>query len=324
MVVKGTIKVSTHGIGTVALDPTTIKTEGGAPAPRLTIPLVIAMYPRPVEEQLAIMRLSAALHLRGDMSAPFVETRMEEDFSCRSLNYVYEHHVNVSFSLTPQKAAHLDRCYHEGDASHPMFTLALSGPVVWLYQTGNTYDAEGRRSPVDSPWPNSMGLWSQIAWFWESRWDSLGFSIPVETWTTQVLPGWGLDRYRLLELRFPNIVDSNGETITRQWDRALDAYRHGRYSDAIGHLRGILNTVNKEFGASKGTPLASIVGHGRHWSEDDSRRKLLDEVWKGLTIITNKEIHPEDGVTHEWSVNDCRWLFLMVTSTLEYLGAKAR
>ena len=57
------IRVSNMGVGKVRLDPAEIRGEGGEHDPRLVIPIKVELYQQSPEHQIAILRLSAPLHL---------------------------------------------------------------------------------------------------------------------------------------------------------------------------------------------------------------------------------------------------------------------
>lgn len=321
MVVSGTVHVNHQGVGKVVLDPAAIMGSGDALSRYLEVPLVVSMHPQPEDHQLAVSSMTAELHVGTNHghSPPFATTTVDfmRGFNCRSATRSEsEHHVQLLFPLTSEKIAYLDRHRHEAaGAQQAFFTIALEGSVVWMRHTGNVLGAIG-----EGDWPGHVGPWSEVIWFWYSQWDALTFRISTETWTTAILPKWDLDRYRILEVEFPQIRGLD-EPLAVQWDRALTAYNQGRYADAVGHLRGILNAINQELNARKGRPIADIIRDHRKWVSNDVRHPLLDGVWKGLINATNTELHPESGMSPNWTATDCRWLFLLVTANLDYLGS---
>ncbi len=57
------IRISHQLVGKVRLDPAEIKGEGGEYDPRLVIPIKVELYQQANKHQIAIVRLSASLHL---------------------------------------------------------------------------------------------------------------------------------------------------------------------------------------------------------------------------------------------------------------------
>lgn len=319
MIATGSVKVGIHLVATVTVDPTDIMGAGGTLSPHLVIPTTITMLHQSDDHQTALPQIHAELFDSPHSAVPLTHTALPLDFRRRSVQGGHDYHVQLSFPLTPGQAEHLDARRHSSNGSEVTFYLRLTGPLAWLRHTGNSASPSGESSLGEGGWPTSMGLWSDVAWFWESDWQCLKFAIPVETWTIAILPKWDLDRYRLVEVAFPAVSEPGQEHLARQWDRAWSAYTNGRYADAIGHLRGILNVVNRQLQATKQKPLATVMANRRAWGVTDPRRESLDRVWESLLRITNSELHPEDDAP-EWTVSDCRWLLHLVASTLDYLA----
>jgi len=72
----------------------------------------------------------------------------------------------------------------------------------------------------------------------------------------------------------------------------------------------------KHYGSTSKRRIADIVGDGRGWPAGDSRRDLLDTLWKKIGDVANAPHHPEGDVNAEiFNADDAR-LVLMLTATL--------
>ncbi len=105
--------------------------------------------------------------------------------------------------------------------------------------------------------------------------------IDPSVWIKNVLPGFGIDNARLIEVAFPPGLPDIGNAA-KIFDDAQHAYHGHRYEECIGKCRGIIRAWNKALGASSKEHLAELVGNSQRWPTDDPRRSLLDSVWQAL------------------------------------------
>lgn len=318
MVVERSVCIGNQIVGTVSVDPFTVRGIGGPIAPRLVVPLRIALHPQTADHQLAVLRLDARLHAGEGHDVVLAERSLSlaQGMHCRSVNTPNTHHIEIDFSLSPHQVAYLEKSRHRADGMAPQFTLELIGPLVWLSHTGNTVGLDEKTSTLgEGGWSASVGLWSEVAVFWNSQWANVTFPVSNDTWIEQILPAWGIDRYRVMEVQFPE----SDASIAKQWDRAWSAYQSGHYADSVSSLRGIFALVNKSLGATKQRRVADVIGQRHNWAPDDVRHRLLDNLWQSLKDCFNTELHPEGGQSLEWTADDAQLLLTLVSSLVQYV-----
>jgi len=170
-----------------------------------------------------------------------------------------------------------------------------------------------------SPWDMNLGLYSEVLPFWDSRIDVTLIQVEQSRWVTDVLPGLGYNRIRLLEMTFPPPLPGHTSAVA-QFDKAKRALDERRYGDCILGCRGLLNMWERQLGATAKKRIAEVVAADGAWPEGDIRRDLLDTLWKEVGDVANAPHHPEEDVNAEiFEGRDAR-LVLMLTATLsEYL-----
>jgi hypothetical protein len=276
------------------VDPGTIRSGGGAYEPRLIIPVSIGMHTRPAEEMLALLQLRAQLHdgainsLNTKIGAP-VTVNLIDGMRCRSLpTGQYEDRIELDFLLTAASVSRLEAARRQTAPGGQFMHLSLQGTAAWLGQT------HGQSGEVSNPNPleTTLGLHSPLSVFWTSGIDALSIGVDPTVWVSNVLPGLGVNRVRLVEVQLPPTLPDG--TAASKWDEANDAYHLQKYDDCIAHCRSVIRSWNKDLGATKQNHLAAVVAERSGWTDDDPRRGLLDAVWQGLIDVANAPHHDED------------------------------
>jgi hypothetical protein len=326
---EGDIKVGlSRTVGRIRVDPGMIRGEAGPLEPRLVIPTKIEMYPRPASEMLALIRLTGMLHV-GDSNNPATQVGLPatvdllRGMNARSIPHGPSTHVvDLRIQLSIYAVHRLEAARHaviDGDFT---LTLRLDGPVVWIRNTrGEARTAPGQPPAVDAndPFKMQFGLHSDLSVLWTTEIDQLRLQIDQSVWINNVLPGFGIDNVRLVQVVLPPDLPDIGNAA-KIFDDAQRAYHGKRYEDCIGKCRGIIRAWNKQLSATNKQHLAELVGNAQKWPEDDPRRMLLDSIWQALLGAGNVAHHPEDrAAAYEPTAHDARLHLMMTALVSEYL-----
>ena len=293
---KQQITVSQRIVGSMWVDGGAIRGDGGVLQPQLVVPLTIEMGPMPEEAMVAVVwvrgRLLTDRTPGATQIAKPVAELLVDGFPARSLPAAAnDHTVDLRVFLTPAEVAALENHRHVSPADPFVLYLGVDVVVAGM-RTHNSFTPGV--TPEPSPWHQQFGLLSEVMPFWNTRVEPLWISIEQTTWIRQVLPALGHDASRLIEIDFPQALP-NHPGAAAEWDKARRAFDEGRYGDCVGECRDLLAMWKKQFGATKDTPVADVVGARRGWFEQDGRRGFVDSIWKAAIDITNARITRRAG-----------------------------
>jgi hypothetical protein len=134
-----------------------------------------------------------------------------------------------------------------------------------------------------------------------------------------VIPGLGLDRLRLIEIRVPSPGGSLPGAVVSLFDAARRDYDDGRYRECIQKCRDVRHAVEQYLGATgQNNTVADQVAARLALPPNDPRHALIDQTWQGLAALTSQAHH----IAHLdlSSVADARAALLLTASLLDYLG----
>jgi hypothetical protein len=312
------------------MDPARLRGEGGPLDPCLVVPIKVRMHPQPAEHQLALVWLSGRLMLGPDTSGEQLGSTvgmnlMNQGFPCRSVpGAPNENGVELRFHLAPAQVSKLEEARHAASPGRFILRVALDGVTAWMRHTGNSMQGvDGTSTLGEDGWPTTMGMFTDLSYFWYTKIGPLRVQVEPSSWVDKVLPGWGLDHVRLVEMSLPPALPEHGD-VARQFSRALRDLDLGRYDDSIAACRGVKNAWEKELGANKKHPVAQILAEKQGWPENDPRRKLLDQAWQGLWFVVNPPHHPEWEQDFRPSHADARFCLLLTAILSEYLDSLRR
>lgn len=203
---KQSILVGNHSVGTVGVDGGGVSGDGNPSTPQLSIPVSIQMHTTPAESMVAVIGLCARLSSESTPSpaatvCPPTTALLASGFPVRSLpTGTLEHTVVMRFFLAAEQVAALER--HRHDSSGDVFTLYLHVELV----VGGLITHNQMNPGVDTektPWDFQFGMFSQVLPFWNVQVQPVIVAIEQSKWIRDVLPGFGHDRVRLMEMRFP-------------------------------------------------------------------------------------------------------------------------
>jgi len=308
-------------IGRARGDVANIRGEGGASSPRLVVPVIIEMFPRPATHQVALLRLTASLHTNQNVQpesrlGPLVGVDLVEGMPCTSTPHPpHPHTVEFRFDLTPAMTNRFEELRHS-NSTHGRFAFYLNlAPIAaWLRETGNVAP-----SNVGQVWPSDAGLFSLASLFWTSRIDPLRVEVETSLWIERVLPRWGLDHIRLVEINLPRTdPGTTGESgAAALFDKARHEFDAQRYSNCVVACRGVQNFLEIALGATRDHTVAEVMQERRGWGSKDARVACLDKVWQGLDILVNAASHPERGQPIDSA--DARFCLHLTAILAEYI-----
>ena len=147
--------------------------------------------------------------------------------------------------------------------------------------------------------------------------------IEPTTWARAVLPGLGVQSSRWVELRIPGPLPDSAP-LRAGFDSATRSLSSGAVngpSECVAACRAILAAWEQHLGASSkdGSRVADQIGTRCSWAPGDPRRKWLDEVWKGMHVLSDDAHHPENQVA-AIDYQTARALLLQVATVSDYLA----
>lgn len=306
------------GVGQIEVDSSQVRAENVAGESRLVIPAIIHLHPRPSNQQLAILYLLASVHLdEVAFSTSQIGPRIRLDPDgigswATGPKAPTIHHVEVGLPISQSAIEHLDQRRHAHRTGSVEVYLKLGGQLAWLRWTGNDMQQrlEGRGKAKQEILPDSEGLYSEVLPFWTQRIDTMRLEIDPLTWVEGLLPHFGLERSRFIEVPF-------GPALTPSFNRARQALDARRYLEAIQHCRPVIHAWEGDLGAGRAHPVAAVLGDKERWAPADPRKACLDHLWKALHALTDAAHHPEEGMTFTHS--DAQLAVLLTAVTSNYL-----
>jgi len=237
------IKLHEMPIGKVRLDPTEVRGEGGEYNPRLVIPIKIELGPQPQGHQIAIIRLSASLHL-GENPDPDNQFASKVDYNliynismCSRPVGVSPYSKNLHFNLTHAQLKALEGIRHE---QGKILYLYLEPVIVWNMHTGNTtevVDGEVVSTQKEGGWSQHVGAFSYLALFWFPKIEKLRLDLAVMNWAEKIFPGVGYDYFRLIEVKLPVSDVLVPMDAVEHFKEAKKDYDKGAHPDSIMKCR---------------------------------------------------------------------------------------
>ena len=304
-------------VGNVTVDPSKIKGVGSWYNPYLHIPIKIEMYGRKEGEHIALIRLSASLHLKEtiDISNQFGD-RVSYDLLYNMPNRSTvatkpaESQAQLLFSLTHEQIKQLDDIRRT--PGNDLF-LHLEPIVVALRQTEQAVLTLGEQRA-------NVSLLSDFAYYWLSRIEALRIQTAEMKWVDSIFPGIGYDRYRLVEVSLPTSDILVPKEAIEYFQRAKKYYDEGSNPECLRESRLALEEIEKHLkvqGHKLGTAITKKLG----WHDQPElteQAKFLDNTWVGLYMLANAASHTPS--TKSLLPADAHTGFLSIAVMLEYLG----
>lgn len=244
--------------GQVAVDANRTAGEGGPTDPRLVLQLHITLNPPPGEAIWALTELVCSLHLttpafEGSQIGQAATLNRMAGFPWRvGPGAPAEITVQMRLPLTQGIVAQLEQRRQQHLEHAFTAYLRLQPTLAWLEQTGNLVPEEFGDHPFRH---QQMGPFSRLAYFWYAQAGELLVQVPASVWVQQVLPGFGLDRKRMVEITLPEAGFLPAEIIG-YFDTARRHLDLGNYRESMAACRDVRNAVSYIWGPRECIQLA--------------------------------------------------------------------
>lgn len=170
---------------------------------------------------------------------------------------------------------------------------------------------------------------SSLVWFTEDQkfervycGTPLQLIVPRSTWADQVLAPWGLDRVKLVEIRFP--LSDAGDNYRAAYTNLEDAERHfanGQWKETLAELYSAFEGLAKATGFND--PNQQFFAHilqAFHSDKKDKTKLALDYLCEFLHLGRHEpKTSPE---TFQISPSDARFALTMAHAVFEYITPK--
>jgi hypothetical protein len=304
-------------VGKVILDPREIKGAGSKYNPYLCIPIKIQMYARNEGEHVALIRITASLHLTKTID---INNQFGDRVSYDLLNNMpnrstvstipSEGGTQLLFSLTHEQIKQLDDIQH---TTGSILFLHLEPIVVRIRQTEQAVLTQGEHRA-------SIGLFSEFVYSWLADIGTLRIETAEMKWTENIFPNIGYDRYRLVEVSLPTSDILVPKEAIEYFQKAKKYYDDGNYIECLRECRLALEEIEKNLNVQShklGTAITKKLG----WLDQPQlteQAKFLDSTWVGLFMLANAASHTPS--TKSLLPADAHTGFLSIAVMLEYLG----
>jgi hypothetical protein len=304
-------------VGKFSLNPRDVKGAGGWRNPYLYIPINVQIYPtQRAEEQIALINLTASLHLRESIDptnyfASSINLNFINNLPHRSIlgtaptsSILYLH-----FNLTHEQIAQLDEFRRDTGAS---LYVQLEPTLVRLINEDTAYLTLGNKQI-------SIGQAAIFSHLWVAGVGSLRIDLAEVKWQEEVFPQIGYDQYRLVEVGMPVSSSLVPPKAIDAYKKALMEYDHQNNSECLAQCRFALDWVEKRLKVQRhelGTAITKELG----WSAQPAltdQAQYLNASWLGLYILANAAHHVPS--TQSLLPSDAHAVLLNLAVMLEYL-----
>ena len=314
---EANITLNSIPVGKVTLDPRTIQGAGSWHNPYLCIPIKIQIYAREEGEHLALIRLTASLHLTetidinnqfGDRVGYDLLYNMPHKSSVGSVPS--EGGIQLLFSLTHAQIKQLDDIRHRPNQT---LFLRLEPIIARIKQTEQVFLTLGTQQ-------YGIGLLSDFVYPWLADIGTLRIETAEMKWAESIFPNIGYDRYRLVEVSLPTSDILVPKEAIEYFQNAKKYYDEGNNTECLRECRLALEEIEKHLkvqGHKLGTAITKKLG----WPDQPQlteQAKFLDSTWVGLFMLANAASHTPS--TKSLLPTDAHTGFLSIAVLLEYLG----
>jgi hypothetical protein len=323
LVARVSITISSSEVGTISADPEHVISTGGPTSPTLVVPVEVALEPHgDGEPTLGLHWLDARLSLPGTTAGAwppvgpscFRFTGALGHATIHSLPTPAQRHLPLDFALTNRQVRAVEALAHENSTGVVSITLSFSGLVCEVAGGGPLSLRRGRGAISSNYLAGNVYDLRPIA---ETRIGELVIPVSRERWATQILPGLGLDRLRLVATRLPG-REGLGAPMVERFDQAIGAYDAGRYEQSITLLRKLREAVERAHGATRSRRIAIVIAERRGWSQEQVAS--FDSAWRALVDITNEAVHADDRPPRPYHHAEARLALILAAAALEYLS----
>jgi hypothetical protein len=198
--------------------------------------------------------------------------------------------------------------------------LEVGASTAWVSRTWNSNPLRPGEERV--PAIEGLGLISELRPVWDTRVGELPISVPREHWAEDVMPALGLDRLRLVTVRFPGGAEPGTARIPRKFDAARRALDAGRFAESIRACRDVRRMIQRRLTGSERDQVVDAVARRRGLPTTAPQMVFLEATWTALVNLTNSAVHDDDpdAPAVEFSASDARTCLLLTAVLLEQLA----
>jgi hypothetical protein len=321
------ISVGHYLVGDVSADGSEVRGEGEFLSPGLVVPIAVTLHPRTPESTIALTRLSASLTLPRPAGVPIIVGHAEhqwlggQDGLFLSLpSAVQERTIQLHFGVPHATLRFTELAAASSGPRDIQMKLEVGASVAWVPRTWNNIPLR----PGDEPEPaiEGLGLVSELRPIWHTQVGELLLYVPRERWAEEVLPRVGLDRLRLVVVRFPSDTDARKARMVRKFDAARRALDAGQFAESIRACRDVRRMVQRRLTGSEREQVVDAVARRRGLATAAPQMVFLEATWMALVNLTNSAVHDDDpdAPAVEFSVSDARTCLLLTSVLLEQLA----
>ncbi len=303
-------------VGKAIVNPREIQGVGGWHNPYLHIPIKIQIFPTKKEEQIALIRLTASLHLTENPSPT-------DQFGARvSYDQVFnlpnvsptgtapsEGGVQLLFSLTHEQIKELEDLRHTPNSN---LYLYLEPVIARMSETGQAYLTLGDQK-------HSIGLQSNLAYLWLATIGTLRIETAEMRWAENIFPGIGYDRFRLIEITLPSSSRLVPDGAIDMLEKARRDYDTADYNGCVEYCRFAIEAVERHLSVPAHThKLGDAVAGALGWNTDAEQCKFLNLACQAYFKLTSAAHHYPSTIS--LLPADAHTALLSTATLLEYLG----
>ena len=305
-------------VGKVILDPRDIKGVGGWHNPYLHIPIKIQLYPTKKEERIALIRLTASLHLTEhlDITNQF-GTKVSYDqiynlpnISPTSGTAPSNGGAQLLFNLTHGQIKLLEDLRHQPNSYlylHLEPIIARTGQIEPVSMMIGDYQV-------------GIGPQSNLAYLWMAAIGTLRIEVAEMKWAESIFPGIGYGHFRLIEVSLPTSNVLVPKAAREYFEQAKKYYDGGNSIECLRECRLALEEIKKHLEVREhklGTAVTNKLGWPSQ-PELTEQAKFLNHMWPGLYSLANAASHTPS--TKSLLPADAHTGLLSTAIILEYLG----
>jgi hypothetical protein len=302
-------------IGKVIVNPKEIRGVGGWHNPYLHIPIKTQLYPREKGEQIALIRLTASLHLteNQDITNQF-GTKISYDFINNLPNRSStsttpsEGGAQLLFSLTHEQIKQLEDLRHKPNSNLYLYLEPVIARMKHTDGANLTFgDYQEGVLQVD------------FSYLWVAAIGTLRLETAEMKWAENIFPGIGYDRFRLIEITLPSSSKLVPNNAIELFDKARGDYDTANYNGCVEKCRFVIEAIERHLSVPAHThKLGDAVAGALGWSVDLDQCKFLNLACQAHFKLTSVAHHYPSTIS--LLPADAQIALHSIATLLEYLG----
>jgi hypothetical protein len=303
-------------VGKAILNLREIQGVGGWHNPYLHMPIKIQIFPTKKEEQIALIRLTASLHLTENPSPTNqfgARVSYDRVFNLPNVSPTgtapSEGGAQLLFSLTHEQIKQLEDLRHMPNSN---LYLYLEPIIARLSGTEQAYLTLGDQK-------HGIGSQSNLAYLWLATIGTLRIETAEMKWAENIFPGIGYDRFRLIEITLPSSSRLVPDGAIDMFEKARNDYDVANYNGCVEKCRFAIEAIEGHLSVPAhthklGDAVAGVLG----WSTDADQCKFLNLTCQANFKLTSAAHHYPSTIS--LLPADAHTALFSTATLLEYLG----